>query len=78
MTLEELKQIKQDVANGILISKETWLKVLDVALNNEYAIRRYRFLRDYEQDVNSLIRPLLGGGNQLDDAIDSMMAERFK
>lgn len=78
MTLEELKQIKQDVSNGVLISKSTWLKVLDVALNNEYAIRRYRFLRDYEQDVNSLIRPLLGGGNQLDDAIDSMMAERFK
>lgn len=78
MTLDELNQVKKDLSEGISVSREKWKRVLDAALNNEYAIRRYRFLRDYEQDVNSLIRPLLGGGNQLDDAIDSLMAERFE
>lgn len=35
MNIVELKQIKQDVANGILISKETWLKVLDASIESK-------------------------------------------
>lgn len=33
MTLEELKQVKADVDNGIMVSKGTWLRVLTHAIN---------------------------------------------
>lgn len=32
MTLEELKQVKADVDKGIMVSKGTWLKVLEWAI----------------------------------------------
>lgn len=32
MTLEELKQVKADVDNGIMVSKGTWLKLLEWAI----------------------------------------------
>jgi len=32
MTLQELQQVKQDLANGILISRSQWVKVLDEAI----------------------------------------------
>lgn len=35
MTLEELKQVKKDLDNGIIISKATWARILDQAIDNE-------------------------------------------
>jgi len=35
MNLEELQQVKKDLADGIIISKATWAKVLDQAIDNE-------------------------------------------
>jgi len=32
MTLKELKQVKADVDNGIMVSKSTWLNVLEWAI----------------------------------------------
>lgn len=32
MTLEELKQVKTDFDNGIMISRATWARVLDAAI----------------------------------------------
>ena len=32
MNLKELQQVKQDLANGIIISRSTWVKVLDAAI----------------------------------------------
>lgn len=32
MTLEELKQVKADVDNGIMVSKGKWLKLLEWAI----------------------------------------------
>jgi hypothetical protein len=32
MTLQELEQVKQDLANGIIISRSQWVKVLDAAI----------------------------------------------
>jgi len=41
MTLDELKQIKKDVSNGIVISRSSWLKVLDAAIEN-YPVKQTR------------------------------------
>lgn len=35
MTLEELKQVKADFDNGIMVSRATWARVLDVAIKAE-------------------------------------------
>jgi len=35
MNLKELQQVKQDLANGIIISRSQWVKVLDQAIDNE-------------------------------------------
>lgn len=32
MTLEELKQVKTDFDNGIMVSRATWARVLDAAI----------------------------------------------
>jgi hypothetical protein len=32
MNLQELQQVKQDLANGIIISRSQWVKVLDAAI----------------------------------------------
>lgn len=32
MTLTELQQVKTDVANGVIVSKQTWLNVLEQAI----------------------------------------------
>ena len=32
MNLKELQQVKQDLANGIIISRSQWVKVLDAAI----------------------------------------------
>lgn len=39
MTLEELKQIKQDMENGIVVSRATWMKVLDQAIDRDLLAR---------------------------------------
>ena len=33
MTLQELEQVKKDLANGVIVSRETWLRVLLTAIN---------------------------------------------
>lgn len=40
MTLEELKQVKADVANGIMVSKSSWSRVLDSAINAQTDLHR--------------------------------------
>lgn len=32
MNLQELQQVKKDLANGIIISRSQWIKVLDAAI----------------------------------------------
>jgi len=32
MNLKELQQLKQDLANGVIVSRQTWVKVLDAAI----------------------------------------------
>lgn len=39
MTLEELEQVKKDFNQGIMISKGTWEKVLDHAIDAEESLR---------------------------------------
>ena len=38
MTLEELQQVKADVDNGIMVSKGTWLKVLEQAVSDRKVV----------------------------------------
>ena len=33
MNLKELEQVKKDLANGVIVSRETWLRVLLTAIN---------------------------------------------
>ena len=35
MTLQELEQVKKDLANGIIVSRSQWIKVLEQAIDNE-------------------------------------------
>jgi hypothetical protein len=36
MTLTELQQVKKDIDNNVIVSKETWLKVLELATRYAY------------------------------------------
>lgn len=48
MTLEELEQVKADVANGVIVSKQTWLNVLEQAIKLQY---------EYEAEDGMIRRP---------------------
>jgi hypothetical protein len=43
MTLDELKQIKQSLDNGVIISRSQWVKVLDAAI----AAKSFQFGQTY-------------------------------
>jgi hypothetical protein len=32
MNLQELEQVKKDLADGIIVSRQTWMRVLDAAI----------------------------------------------
>jgi len=34
MNLKELQQVKQDLANGVIVSRSQWIKVLDEAIHS--------------------------------------------
>jgi len=36
VTLTELQQVKKDIDNNVIVSKETWLKVLELATRYAY------------------------------------------
>jgi hypothetical protein len=44
MNLKELQQVKQDLANKMIVSPATWVKVLDAAIENEKNNQRYGWL----------------------------------
>jgi uncharacterized protein YaeQ len=41
MNLQELQQVKQDLANGIIISRSQWVKVLDAAISYGDCLSEY-------------------------------------
>lgn len=49
MTLEELKQVKADVANGVIVSKQTWLNVLEQAIKLQQKEDEYQKLAAQEK-----------------------------
>lgn len=89
MKLSELQQVKQDLANGIIISRSQWVKVLDAAIEaisqdqNSIDAQRYRWLRNkanYARDKDPMCfigifdkTPI--DGDELDEAIDIAITE---
>lgn len=56
MTLEELKQIKQDVSNGIVISKSTWLKAIDTAIVFGEALEEYADVKNWDMNDDGMLQ----------------------
>lgn len=50
MTLQELEQVKKDLANGIIISKATWAKVLEWTIEVTDHHEYYYTPKDYEPE----------------------------
>lgn len=41
MTLEELKQVKKDTEQGIMVSKSTWAKLLNASISAHALLRNF-------------------------------------
>jgi len=58
MKLEELEQVKKDLANGVIVNKSTWAKVLEAAIllrRHMESIAEYNtdaqfFLEDWDEE----------------------------
>ena len=38
MTLTELQQVKKDIDNNVIVSKETWMRVLNEAIDDKESL----------------------------------------
>jgi len=48
MTLQELEQVKKDLANGIIVSRSQWVKVLDAAIEGKTSFPTWKSLTDVQ------------------------------
>ena len=48
MTLTELQQVKRDVESGVMVSKATWLRVLETAIKAQPA------MTDFQKMTNAI------------------------
>lgn len=71
MTLDKLKQIKDSIDKGVIVSKKTWLRVLDAAIEAKKfeAGALYSFPPGHKLEVSSPIGMTIVGKNQNGDFI---------
>lgn len=74
-----IEQVKKDLEAGILVSKGTLLKLAAHALDLERDAKRYKFLR--EDNENYYVAMYIDGmcdvriGGELDDCVDKLMGD---
>jgi hypothetical protein len=58
MTLQELEQVKKDLADGVIVSKKTWEKVLDIAIQARPILRGREIRKSISDEADKILKSL--------------------